>query len=92
MRFGTVGAALTLAGLAMGYYMVGERTGVHLRVAHSAVGLLAVVLTLITVAMAYGGLKLKKRVLRLAHVWVARIAFAVMLFAVAGGLRQAGVL
>jgi len=90
IRLGILGAALTLAGLAMGYYMVGETTGLHFRVTHSAIGMVAVVMTLVTVALAYGGLKLKN--LRIAHRWIARITFVVMLIAVMGGLSQAGVI
>jgi uncharacterized membrane protein YozB (DUF420 family) len=89
-----IGAAVTVLGLVYGYYMIQASTGVHFRVLHSFVGLLAL---LLTVLMAAIGLLLPKIAkgwpgARASHRWMGRLTIVVILVAVLMGLVQAGII
>ena len=88
------GAALTVSGLAYGFYMIQDSTGVHYRVLHSYLGLLSI---LLTASMAASGLVLLKiaknhPAARPAHRWLGRATLLVLLVTVLMGLVQAGVI
>jgi len=88
------GAALTVAGLLYGIYMIQASSGVHFRVLHAYIGLIALVLT---VAMAAMGQLLPKiagswKNARIAHRWLGRVTILVLIMTVLMGLMQAGII
>jgi DOMON domain/Eukaryotic cytochrome b561 len=93
--FGIAGAALGALGLGTAAYMVAVKSGIHLRVVHSWIGLFAVLLTLLSPVFGQSFLKAKKErkpFFRHAHRWVGRSALLVMLATIVLGLFQAGIL
>lgn len=88
------GTAVTAAGLLYGIYMIQVSTGVHLRVVHTYLGVLALLLNL---AMAAVGMLLPRLAksnpgARAAHRWLGRVTIVVILVTVLAGLVQAGII
>jgi alcohol dehydrogenase class IV len=82
--------SLSAAGLVMGFYMIQQSTGVHLRIPHAILGAvtLAAVLAQPWVGLAFRKFKKGKKQLRLVHIWMGRAAIALMLLVIVLGLLQ----
>ena len=80
--------ACSVVGLATGLYMVEGSTGVHLRVPHTWLGLVTLVLALLTLVNGYAFLRSKerKKQMRRAHVPMGLAAIVLMALTVVSGL------
>jgi hypothetical protein len=93
--FGIVGAALGASGLGVAVFMVAAASGIHLRIVHSWIGLIAILLFLLAPFLGQAFLKAKKEkkpFFRLAHRWGGRFALLLMLAAIVLGLFQSGII
>jgi len=88
------GAALAATGLLYGYFMVQEATGMHLRVPHSFLGVLSLVMTLGMTASGLVVLRVARKhpSMRPVHRWAGRATILLLVLTVLSGLVQAGVL
>ncbi len=88
------GTSVTAAGLLYGIYMIQASSGAHLRVVHTYVGVLALLLNL---SMAAVGMLLPRIAknhpgARAAHRWLGRVTILVLVLTVFLGLAQAGII
>ena len=91
------GGAFSLLGLASGIYMVRVTSGIHLRVLHTWVAVVTLVLLFAVPVIAQLFLKSKlpastKKILRPLHRWGGRTALILMIATVVLGLMQAGLI
>ncbi|NOQ54666.1 MAG: hypothetical protein GQ558_08700, partial [Thermoplasmata archaeon] len=84
----SVGVIAGGAGLLMGYYMIANSSGVHLRIPHTWLGLLALAFAFANLSLGVAFLKSrkKKKVIRKWHRQVGRVAVALMITSVVMGL------
>jgi len=86
----SIGVVAAGAGLVLGFYMIASTTGVHLRIPHTWIGLLALVFAFANLSLGIAFLKSrKKKVIKRYHRQVGRIAVALMVLTVASGLLVA---
>ena len=96
-RIGISGTAIGAAGIALAVYMIFRTTGVHLRVLHSWIGLVTVVLMIFTPLLGHFMLKIRKvprraKRARAVHRWIGRVTLLLMAATIVLGLMQAGIL
>ena len=92
---GVAGPCLGALGVGAAVYLVGISTGIHLRVLHAYVGLVAAagfITTPLLCRYLFAAPKEKKKPLRAAHRWAGRAALLLYLGAVVLGLFRAGFL
>lgn len=93
-RIGAAGGVLGLLGVGLATYTVARTTGVHLRLPHSWVGLITLVLIVVTPT--YGQLMLKIRAkgkrYRSVHRWIGRLTLLAMATTIVLGLFAYGVI
>jgi hypothetical protein len=93
-RIGAAGGTLGLLGVGLAVYTVARTTGVHLRLPHSWIGLITLVLIVATPT--YGQLMLKIRTkskqYRSVHRWIGRLTLVSMAATIVLGLFAYGVL
>jgi hypothetical protein len=88
------GVILGVVGAGIGFWMVSQTTGNHLRVPHAWFALITIVLLVATPILGQLFLKLRKgkKQLRLAHHYCGRTALALMAWTIVLGFFQAGIL
>ena len=96
-RIGISGAVIGAVGIGLATYMVSRTTGVHLRVPHSWVGLLTIILLIFTPFLGHFMLKIRKapakaKRARAVHRWIGRITLVFMAATIVLGLLQAGII
>ena len=79
------------------FHMIFRTTGVHLRVLHSWIGLVTVVLMIFTPLLGHFMLKIRKvprraKRARAVHRWIGRVTLLLMAATIVLGLMQAGIL
>ncbi|NIP35749.1 MAG: hypothetical protein GWN18_09230, partial [Thermoplasmata archaeon] len=83
----SVGVSAAGVGLIIGFYMIATTTGVHLRVPHTWIGLLALVFSFLNLSLGVAFLKSrKKKVIKKYHRQVGRVAVGLMVLTVITGL------
>jgi cytochrome b561 len=96
-RIGISGAAIGVVGIGIAVYMISQTTGVHLRVPHSWIGILTVILIIFTSFLGHFMLKIRKaparaKKARAVHRWIGRVTLLFMAATIVLGLLQAGIL
>jgi len=96
-RIGISGAVIGAVGIGIATYMVSQTTGVHLRVPHSWVGLVTIILIIFTPFLGHFMLKIRKaparaKKARAAHRWIGRVTLLFMVATIVLGLLQAGII
>jgi uncharacterized membrane protein YozB (DUF420 family) len=82
-----IGVSAAGAGLMMGVYMIAVSTGVHLRLPHTWLGLVALALAFVNLGLGIAFLKTKKKKqIKRVHRQVGRAAVAFMVLTVVSGL------
>jgi hypothetical protein len=91
---GLVGSGSTILGLVIGFYMVEDATGDHIRVNHAIGGLLAILLAIITPLVGLLMFKYKKqiKIMKQTHRWLGRVTILMMIIVIITGLQEAGVI
>ncbi len=91
---GLTGSIFTIPGILVGYYMVEEATGEHIRVSHAVIGILAILFTILAPTFGLLMFKLSKHAkkVKVTHRWIGRITVILMIITVISGLREAGVI
>ena len=91
---GILGAVISIAGLVMAFIMVSLGSGVHFRVPHAFLGILAIIFAILAPGLGSAQFKVKKNKakIRFAHRWVGRIAAVLMLINIISGLILVGIL
>jgi hypothetical protein len=96
-RINIAGSSTGLAGVGMAVYMISQTTQVHLRVIHSYIGLITIILLIFTPFLGHFMLKIRKvpsraKLARAFHRWVGRVTLLFMAATIVLGLFQAGIL
>lgn len=93
-RVGVVGGILGVVGVGLATYTIARTTGVHLRLPHSWIGLVTVVLIVVTPVYGQLMLKIRKNTkrLRAVHRWLGRVTLLCMAATIVLGLFVLGVL
>lgn len=96
-RIGISGAVIGVVGIGIAVTMISQTTGIHLRVPHSWIGLLTIILIIFTPFLGHFMLKIRKapakaKRARAAHRWIGRITLLFMAATIVLGLLQAGIL
>jgi hypothetical protein len=96
-RIGIGGVVIGVVGIGITTYMVSQTTGVHLRVPHSWIGLVTIILMIFTPFLGHFMLKIRKvparaKKARAVHRWTGRIALLFMAATIVLGLLQAGII
>ena len=85
----TAAAVSSAIGLGTGIYMVAVGSGVHLRLPHSWIGAVTLVMALVTLSLGLGYLKAKgprKKKLRTPKIWMGRVTVTLMVATTAMGV------
>lgn len=94
--FGLAGGGVLIIGLILGILNVQLSTGIHLRVAHTWVGLAGILLTIAVLWLGLRWLSLhdiaRKKKLRPFHLWLARLDVLLIVTVIVLGLFAAGIL
>lgn len=96
-RIGIAGGAIGVAGVGIAVYMISQTTRMHLRVLHSYIGGITIILIIFTPFLGHFMLKIRKvpsraKQARAIHRWVGRITLLFMAATIVLGLFQAGIL
>lgn len=96
-RIGISGAVIGVVGIATAVYMISQTTGIHLRVLHSWIGLVTIVLMIFTPFLGHFMLKIRKvparaKQARAVHRWIGRVTLLFMAATILLGLLQAGII
>jgi hypothetical protein len=96
-RIGISGAVIGVVGIGIAVYMISQTTGVHLRVPHSWMGLLTIILMVFTPFLGHFMLKIRKvparaKKARAVHRWIGRVTLLFMAATIVMGLLQAGII
>jgi hypothetical protein len=96
-RFGISGSVIGVLGIGIAVYMISQTTGMHLRVLHSWIGVLTIILMIFTPFLGHFMLKIRKapakaKRARAVHRWIGRIALLFMAATIVLGLLQAGII
>lgn len=91
---GILGSVFSVAGLVMAFAMVSLGSGVHFRIPHAFLGILAMIFAILAPSLGLAQFKVKKNKskIRFAHRWVGRIAAVLMLLNIISGLILVGIL
>jgi hypothetical protein len=96
-RIGIAGGVIGVIGVGMAVYMISRTTQIHLRVLHSYIGLVSIILMIFMPLLGHFMLKIRgnptraKRA-RAAHRWIGRLTLLFMAATIVLGLFQAGIL
>ncbi len=87
-KIAPLGAVFSIIGLIMGFIMVSISSGVHFRVPHAFVGLLAISYAITTPVLGVAQFKIKKnkKKIRAAHRWSGRITIMLMFLNILFGI------
>lgn len=96
-RIGITGGVIGVVGVGMAVYMIYRTTGVHLRVLHSYIGGITIILLIFTPFLGHFMLKIRKvpsraKRARDIHRWIGRVTLLFMAATIVLGLSQAGIL
>jgi hypothetical protein len=96
-RMGIAGTVIGVVGIAIAVYMISRTTQMHLRVLHSWIGLVTIILMVFSPFLGHFMLKIRKdpgraKRARAVHRWIGRITLLFMAVTIALGLQQAGIL
>ena len=96
-RLGIAGAGIGVVGIGIAIYMITRTTGIHLRVPHSWIGLVTILLIIFSPFLGHFMLKIRKaparaKQARAVHRWIGRITLLFMAATIVLGLLQAGII
>jgi hypothetical protein len=96
-RIGISGAVIGVVGIGIAVYMISRTTGIHLRVLHSWIGLVTIILMVFTPFLGHFMLKIRKapakaKQTRAGHRWIGRVTLLFMAATIVLGLLQAGII
>jgi hypothetical protein len=96
-RIGIIGGAIGVVGIGTAIYMISQTTRMHLRVLHSYIGVITIVLIIFMPFLGHFMLKIRKvpsraKRTRAIHRWVGRVTLLFMAATIILGLFQAGIL
>ena len=96
-RIGIIGGVIGVVGVGMAVYMIAQTTQMHLRVLHSYIGGITIILLIFTPFLGHFMLKIRKvpsraKQARAVHRWIGRVTLLFMAATIVLGLFQAGIL
>jgi hypothetical protein len=96
-RIGITGGVIGVVGVSMAVYMIAQTTQMHLRVLHSYIGGVTIILMIFTPFLGHFMLKMRKvpsraKQARAVHRWIGRVTLLFMAATIVLGLFQAGIL
>jgi hypothetical protein len=96
-RIGITGGVIGVVGVGMAVYMIAQTTQMHLRVLHSYIGGITIILMIFTPFLGHFMLKIRKvpsraKQARAVHRWIGRVTLLFMAATIVLGLFQAGIL